>query len=130
MGQALTKSFCNEGVEVVILSRGSGKKTSIGRYVSWDAQSLGEWTNELEGADVVINLTGRSVDCRYTKVNRDLILNSRVDSTRVLGEAISQLQRAPKVWLNASTATIYNDCRGSSVPVSYTHLTLPTSDLV
>ena len=116
LGQALAESFCNEGVEVVILSRGSGKKTSRGRYVSWDAQSLGEWTNELEGADIVINLTGRSVDCRYTKVNRDLILNSRVDSTRILGEAISQLQRAPKTWLNASTATIYNDCRGSSAP--------------
>ena len=75
LGQALAKSFCKEGVEVVILSRGSGKKTSQGRYVSWDAQSLGEWTNELEGSDIVINLSGRSVDCRYTKVNRNLILN-------------------------------------------------------
>lgn len=65
------------------------------------------WAAELDGADVVINLAGRSVDCRYTEANRRLIMDSRVDSTRVVGEAIAQADRPPAVWLQASTATIY-----------------------
>ena len=64
---------------------------------------------ELEGATALFNLTGRSVDCRYTEKNKALILNSRVDSTKVLGEAIRSCDKPPSVWLNASTATIYNE---------------------
>jgi len=79
----------------------------IGRQVSWDGRSLGAWSAELEDAGAVINLAGRSVDCRYTARNRRLILESRIESTRVLGEAIAACQRPPPVWLNASTATIY-----------------------
>ena len=70
----------------------------------------------LEGATALFNLTGRSVDCRYTKENKALILNSRVDSTKVLGEAIRSCDKPPCVWLNASTATIYNDRRGDLPP--------------
>ena len=68
---------------------------------------MGSWAKELEGAGAVINLTGRSVNCRYTAENRRLILDSRVLSTRILGEAIGHCAKPPKVWLNASTATIY-----------------------
>ena len=73
----------------------------------WDATSLGDWTREIDGADVVINLAGRSVNCRYNQTNRKAILDSRVNSTRVVGQAIANAAQRPKVWLQASTATIY-----------------------
>lgn len=78
----------------------------------WDARTLGPWVSVLDGADVVINLAGRSVSCRYTPANLDEMLRSRVDSARVVGEAIASVARPPAVWLQASTATIYADTRG------------------
>src|SRR5690606_497177 len=80
---------------------------SVGRSVQWDGKTIGDWADELDGADVVINLAGRSVNCRYNKENRRQMMESRVDSTRVVGEAIAAAARPPKVWLQASTATIY-----------------------
>jgi uncharacterized protein (TIGR01777 family) len=77
------------------------------RAVAWDARTLGPWAAELDGADVVINLAGRNVNCRYSEANRREIMDSRVDSTRVVGEAIAAAKHAPPVWLQASTATIY-----------------------
>ena len=77
------------------------------RIVRWDGQTLGEWARELDGCDVLINLAGRSVNCRYTQANRREILDSRVLSTRVLGQAVAIASRPPRVWLQASTATIY-----------------------
>ena len=77
------------------------------RVVAWDAESPGPWTRELDGADVVVNLAGRSVNCRYTPDNRRAIQDSRVNSTRVVGEAIAGAARPPRVWLQMSTATIY-----------------------
>src|SRR5207247_2127081 len=77
------------------------------RHVGWDGRTLGEWARELDGASALINLAGRSVNCRYNNRNRREILESRVDSTRVLGEAIARCNKPPQVWLNASTATIY-----------------------
>ena len=68
---------------------------------------MGEWARELDGAGMLINLAGRSVDCRYHARNRRLIWDSRVNSTRVLGEAIAGCVRPPRAWLNSSTATIY-----------------------
>jgi uncharacterized protein (TIGR01777 family) len=68
---------------------------------------LGSWTNELEGADLIVNLAGRSVNCRYNAANRNEIMQSRIGSTRLIGEAISQLTHPPRVWMHASTATIY-----------------------
>jgi uncharacterized protein len=76
------------------------------RTLVWDAQGLG-WVSELEGADVLINLAGRSVNCRYNPANRLEIKDSRVRSTRVLGEAIASLSNPPELWIKASTATIY-----------------------
>src|SRR5262249_35094358 len=77
------------------------------RSIPWDAKTLGEWALQLEGVDCVINLAGRSVNCRYNEQNRREIKESRVDSTRVLAEAIARSARPPRVWLQASTATIY-----------------------
>jgi uncharacterized protein (TIGR01777 family) len=105
VGTILTRSFHAEGHEVVVLSRSPG--TAPWRMVPWDARSLGAWASEVDGADVVINLAGRSVNCRYNAANRREILASRVDSTRALGEAVARAARPPRVWLQASTATIY-----------------------
>ena len=77
------------------------------RVAAWDAERPGPWTRELDGADVVVNLAGRSVNCRYTPANRRAIKESRVNSTRVVGEAIAGAARPPRVWLQMSTATIY-----------------------
>jgi uncharacterized protein len=108
VGAVLSRGLLTEGHEICILSR-SPNATTAGaiREVEWDGLSPGNWMGEIEGADVVINLAGRSVDCRYTKRNRELLLNSRVDSTRIIGEAIAAAKNPPPVWLQASTATIY-----------------------
>ena len=88
----------------------------LGRFSYWDAKSLGSWQSELDGSSALINLSGHSIDCRYTKKNKSLILNSRIDSTKVLGQAITALKSPPPVWLNASTATVYPDIRGNVPP--------------
>jgi len=81
------------------------------RYVEWDGHSLGDWQSELDGAFALINLAGRSVDCRYNEKNKSDILNSRLDSTEVLGQAIDLCEHRPKIWMNSASATIYRDSR-------------------
>ena len=105
VGTILARAFHARGDEVIVLSRSS--QSAPWRVVTWDAETLGVWTGELEGADVVINLAGRSVNCRYNPENRKLITESRVKSTQVVGQAIARAARPPRVWLQASTATIY-----------------------
>jgi uncharacterized protein (TIGR01777 family) len=105
VGTVLARAFHGEGHNVVVLTR--EPSPAPWRTVGWDAASAGAWAEELEGADAVINLAGRSVNCRYTPENRRQIMDSRVVSTRVLGEAIARAARPPRVWLQASTATIY-----------------------
>jgi len=105
VGTAVARAFAARGYEVTVLSR--TPKPAPWRVVSWDAETLGTWVETLDGADVVLNLAGRSVNCRYHQANRDAIMQSRVRSTRVVGQAIGQVSRPPRVWLQASTATIY-----------------------
>lgn len=105
VGTVLARAFHAEGNDVVVLGR-SPKNTSW-RFAEWDGKKLGAWTNEIEGADVVINLAGRSVNCRYNERNRKEMMDSRVDSARAVGTAIANAKRPPKLWLQASTATIY-----------------------
>lgn len=102
VGSVLTRAFRAAGHEVVVLSRRSGDG-----MVHWDGRTLGPWTEAIDGADVVINLAGQSVDCRYHNRNRRRIMDSRIESTRVIGEAIRRAARPPRVWLQAATATIY-----------------------
>lgn len=105
VGAILARSFLEGGHEVVILSRGSA--TSPGRVVGWDDENPGPWAAELDGADVVINLAGRNVNCRYNATNRRAILESRTRSTAAVGHAIAAAARPPRVWLQSTTATIY-----------------------
>ncbi len=107
VGTLLARAFQKDGHEVVVLSR--RVYSAPWRVVAWDAESVGYWADEIDGADVVINLAGRSVNCRYTPENRRLILDSRVFSTRAVGAAIARAKTPPRVWLQSSTATIYAD---------------------
>ena len=119
VGAILSRAFAADGDEVVILSRRPDSTTALAlsetdesqqnsaRIVAWDGKSLGPWVKELESADAVVNLAGRSVNCRYHQANRRAIMDSRLRSTRVVGEAISRTNSPPALWLQASTATIY-----------------------
>ena len=92
VGTVLARTFHRDGHEVTVLSR--TPTSAPWRTVYWDARTLDEWVETIQGADVVINLAGRSVNCRYTAKNRRLIMESRIDSTRVLGEAIAKVSVA------------------------------------
>jgi uncharacterized protein len=105
VGKVLARYFQERGHQVTVLTR--GPYTAPWQTVHWDGETKGEWVERLEGADVCINLAGRSVNCRYTAENRRQIYESRILTTKLLGAAIAGLADPPKVWLNASTATIY-----------------------
>jgi uncharacterized protein (TIGR01777 family) len=105
VGTLLARDFHARGDSVVVLSR--TRANAPWKSLTWDARTLGDWTTAIDGADVVINLTGRSVNCRYKAVNRREIMDSRLESTRVIGDAIARASNPPRVWLQASTATIY-----------------------
>lgn len=104
VGSVLARAFRADGHEVVVISRNS---RAPGRVVMWDGKTIGAWANEIDGADVVINLAGHTVDCRYNRKNRNQMMNSRINSTGLVGEAIRIARRPPRIWLQASTATIY-----------------------
>ncbi len=105
VGVVLARALHRQGHDVVVLSRNPLQVPW--RMVTWDGRTLGPWKVEFEGADVIINLAGQSVNCRYTPENRQRITDSRVNSTRVVGHAIMQAWSPPRLWLQASTATIY-----------------------
>src|SRR3954452_5552395 len=107
LGGLLANWLTQRGWDVVMLTRRPVPDRPGMRYVLWDGESLGEWARELNGADALVNLAGRSVNCRYHSRNRRAILDSRLNSTRVLADAVRACDRPPRVWLNSSTATIY-----------------------
>lgn len=108
LGTNLSRDFHRSGREVVAVSRGAAQ--TPWRTVQWNAATHGAWSEELDGADVVINFAGRSVNCRYNPSNRRQIMQSRVVTTRLVGEAVAAASRAPRAWLQSSTATIYAHC--------------------
>ena len=111
LGQVLARFLEPRGWEPIVLTRRPSTNAPF-QEIGWDARTLGDWSGALEGAEAVINLTGRSVNCRYNEANRRAILGSRVDSTRVIGEAIARCTRPPRSWLNGSTATLYRHTLG------------------
>ncbi|MEG2100700.1 MAG: TIGR01777 family oxidoreductase [Flavobacterium sp.] len=107
LGQILVNHFKNKFEEIVILTRGKSQTLDGIKYVNWNARTFSGWESELENAAVLINLAGKSVDCRYTKENKKEILLSRIESTKILNKAVLNCKNPPKHWLNSSTATIY-----------------------
>jgi uncharacterized protein len=105
IGTVLAREFHKIGHEIVVLSRRPSKASW--RTVKWDGETPGDWKSEFEGADAIINLAGQSVNCRYTPENRRILMDSRVRSTKIVGDAIAQTYKPPRVWLQASTATLY-----------------------
>lgn len=118
VGQALARHFIERGHQVTVLTR--GPYTAPWQTVHWDGETSGPWVEYMEGADVCINLAGRSVNCRYNAAHRQAIYDSRIHTTRLLGRVIAGLAEPPRVWLNASAATIYRralDENGADLPV-------------
>ncbi|HQY89149.1 MAG TPA: TIGR01777 family oxidoreductase, partial [Tepidisphaeraceae bacterium] len=110
MGRALTDALVARGDDVVILTRSPSNQTRERvREIAWDARSVGSWKNELDGAHAIVNLVGRTVDCRKTPANRKVILESRVNSVNALGAAIGQVQNPPQIWVQTGTAHIFGD---------------------
>ena len=114
VGGILRRALAAQGHDVVVLSRHLGQLEPGIRHRQWDGRTLGDWVVEIDGADAVINLAGRTVSCRYTDENLKQMMDSRVESTHVVGQAIAQAQQPPKVWLQMSTATIYADRRDAA----------------
>ncbi|MBY0312354.1 MAG: DUF1731 domain-containing protein [Phycisphaerales bacterium] len=110
LGAALARQLAQRGDEVVVLSRGGWASAPKGvRVVLWDGRTIGAWAKAVDGCDVIVNLCGRSVDCVKTAAHCAEIMSSRVDSTRVLGEAVAAATKRPRVWVQMSTAHIYGD---------------------
>ncbi len=121
IGQAMAQYFGKDN-HVVILTRQSVNahnnnhnnrliKASDGyniTYWRWDGKHVEtHWLNDIEGCDVVINLAGKSVNCRYNERNKQEVLASRVDATQAIGQAIRHAKKPPQLWINAASATIY-----------------------
>ncbi len=109
LGLSLAMRLSSEGAAVVILSRRAPRVAGPWRHRSWDARTVGDWCDVLDGAAGLVNLVGRTVDCVKTPDHQDEILRSRVESTRVLGAAMKAVRSPPPVWVQMSTAHIYGD---------------------
>ena len=109
LGTAMAQHYSAAGAAVVVLARSRPRVVEGWSYETWDGRTLGEWTKTLDGADAVVNLAGRTVDCVKTPDHQDEILRSRVESTRVLGQAMRAIDQPPPVWVQMSTTHIYGD---------------------
>ncbi|HZY46139.1 MAG TPA: TIGR01777 family oxidoreductase [Anaerolineae bacterium] len=109
LGQALIDHWAARDYEIVVLTRSSTATNSQARFIQWDGKTLGDWSAWLEGAEAIINLTGKSVNCRYTPKNRNEIIASRVNSVNAIGQAIQRCTQPPNVWIQASSLAIYGD---------------------
>ena len=109
IGSNFTPRLIAEGYDVIVLTRNESRAEGPVRHIHWDARTLGPWSTEVEGAAAIINLVGRTVDCRKTEFNRRVILESRIDSIRALAAAYAACKSPPPVWVQSSTAHIYGD---------------------
>ena len=109
VGQSLTRFLMARDYDIVVLTRASSHDDGGVAYEHWDGRTLGGWAQNLEHANALVNLTGRSINCRHTRKNRREIVESRVDSVRVLGQAIACCDQPPKVFVQAAGVGIYGD---------------------
>src|SRR6266550_1987684 len=109
IGQSLSPFLISKNYEVIALTRAESNRSGAVLNAHWDGKSLGDWTEFINGASAVVNLTGRSINCRHTPENRRQIIDSRVDSVRVLGQAIGQCAQPPKVFVQVAGVGIYGD---------------------
>jgi len=111
LGRTLSKLLLRHNYRVIVLSRSSPPKDAVDgvAWLQWDGRTHSSWCSELEDAVALVNLVGKSVDCRKTPKEREEILSSRVDSVRVLGEAISLCSNPPPVWVQSGSAHILGD---------------------
>ncbi|ANH81433.1 TIGR01777 family protein [Niabella ginsenosidivorans] len=109
LGKSIIRRFNNSTTQIIVLTRGPAAVEDNVRYVNWDAKTLDNWAGELEGAKAIINLAGKSVNCRYTRKNKNEIIRSRVNATYIIGKAIESLKIPPKVWINASSAAMFGN---------------------
>jgi uncharacterized protein (TIGR01777 family) len=107
LGQILVDFFTPKCEQIIVLTRAKSEFKNGVTYVQWDGKSIGDWSSHLEHADLLVNLTGKSVDCRYNDSNKAEILRSRIDSTLILNQAVLNCENPPKHFINSSTATIY-----------------------
>ena len=120
IGEEMIRYFGKENTIVILTRKLPGSKNNRNQYssltnaeltktrfVQWDGKTIGAWCQELEAADLIVNMAGKSVNCRYTAKNKKEIIDSRINATKIIGEAIYQLVQPPKLWINASSATIY-----------------------
>lgn len=107
LGQVLAKHYGDVADEVIILARRKQQEIENIKYVSWDGKTAGDWCENLSNADLIINLCGKNVNCRYTQKNQTAIIESRVTPTLLLNKVIEKMENPPKVWINVTSATIY-----------------------
>lgn len=113
IGKLLSKVLTDSNYEVIILSRSDqDSSSSLIKYVKWDGENQGAWVQELEKADAVINLSGKSIQCRFTEENKKALLKSRIDPTNALGEAIKSLTNPPRLWINFSGISLFEGLEG------------------
>jgi uncharacterized protein (TIGR01777 family) len=121
IGQSLGDHLVGQGYEVLVLSRRPQNYSGPGHAMAWDGKTLGDWAEQVNGAHAIVNLTGKNVNCHHNATNRQLIIDSRVDSVQVLDLAISQCDQPPKVFIQAAGYGVYGDtgdqiCDESTAP--------------
>ncbi len=109
IGKSLAHHLATQGYQPIIIARSAPSEAIDYPFIPWDGHTLGDWTSALEGAKAIVNLAGKTVDCVKTPDNCDLILRSRVDSTKAIGKALKKVEDPPKIWIQMSTAHIYGD---------------------
>ena len=107
LGEIIAQHFINKKYQVTIISRSKPSFSLPIEWAKWDGETLGEWVKTMDGSDILINLAGKSVNCRYTPKAKEELMYSRVNSTKVIGEAFNIISSPPKIWFNASSATIF-----------------------
>lgn len=107
IGTALCEFYAERAEKIIVLSRSKAKQQGNIQYVKWDAATQGSWVKEIDAADMLINLCGKNVNCRYTEKNKKEIFDSRTNSTKALAKAIAACRMPPKLWIQSASATIY-----------------------